>query len=97
MEDRFETSRRAMIVDHEVDFLIQGKGAIIEVSAADRRPHAVDEHGLSVQQTCLIFKNLNTPKKQRTIVTTARGIRYLIVYLAGHQDHDPHAPGDCLY
>src|SRR5438132_6907131 len=97
MEDRFETSRRAMIVDYEVDFLIQGKGAIIEVGAADCRPHAVDDHGFGVQQARLIFKNLNAAKEQRPIVTTARGIRYLTVYLAGYQDHDPHATRDRFY
>ena len=97
MEDRFETIRRAMIVDHEVDFLIQGKGPIIEVGAADCRPHAVDDHGFGVQQARLIFKNLHPSKEQRTIVTTARGVCYLTVYLAGHQDHDPHAARGRLY
>ena len=41
--------------------------------------------------------DLNAAKEQRTIMTTARGVCYLTVYLAGYQHHDLHAARGRLY
>src|SRR5262249_2646349 len=44
-EKRFlEFTREGSIVDADVAFLVVGKGPVIEVGRADRRPHAVHHH-----------------------------------------------------
>src|SRR6266508_4424940 len=70
----------AAIIDRQIDFLVQGKRSIIEVGAADRRPDAIDDYGLSVHERGLVLENLNTSEKKGTIVAAARGVSELTVY-----------------
>jgi hypothetical protein len=47
--------------------LVQGKRSVIKIAAADGRPDTIHDHGLCVDEGCLVFKNLDSPEEQRPI------------------------------
>src|SRR6266511_3487717 len=42
--------RHRLVVHDQVDLVVEGEGSAVQIRAADRRPAAVDDHGLGVEQ-----------------------------------------------
>src|SRR2546425_3788968 len=72
LERRLESTRHRPAVDHQVQLVVQREGPIVQIRAAHRRPHPVDDHRLGVQQRRAVLVNVHARLEHAPELAAAR-------------------------
>jgi hypothetical protein len=65
-ETGFKLTRYARIMHDQIDLFIQSEGSVVEIRAADRREHSIDDYGFRMHESRLVLVNLFNCRKQQS-------------------------------
>src|SRR5687768_7788030 len=90
-------TRHCAVMNGKINFLIQGKRAVIDICTAYSRPYTVNNYSLRMHERGFVLENFYAAPQQGAVMATARRVCESIIDGTRGQNNYPNAPAGSFH